>query len=60
MSCKHVDILAVAILLLGMALLSSARYAPFVAIAQKRIAAERLHRPSIAIPKPPRMPLAFD
>lgn len=59
MNCKHVDILAIAILLLGMALLSTVRYAPFVAVPHKRIVAEPFHRPSVMIPKPPRLTLTF-
>jgi len=60
-TCKHIDILAVAILLLAMALLSVARYTPLVAIARNRIAAERLfHHPSVTVPKPPRLTLSFN
>lgn len=61
MSCKHVDILAITILLLAMALFSAARYSPLVTIARSRIAAERLvHHPSVMVPKPPRLTLSFN
>ena len=61
MTCKNVDILAITILLLAMALLSAARYTPLVTIARNRIAAERLfHHPSVTVPKPPRLTLSFN
>ncbi|MBV8705678.1 MAG: hypothetical protein JO028_00715 [Acidobacteriaceae bacterium] len=60
MTCKNVDILAITILLLAMALLSAARYTPLVTIARNRIAAERFHRPSVTVPKPPRLTLSFN
>jgi hypothetical protein len=60
MSCKHVDILAIAILLLGMALFSTARHAPSLVMPHMPIVAEPLHRPLTLIPEPPYVTLAFN
>ena len=53
MICKHVDIFAVTILLLGMALFSTTHHAASLVIPHKRIVAERFHRPLVAVPEPP-------
>lgn len=61
MSCRHVDIVAIAVLLLGMALVSASRHTVPVIIAHKRITlTEQFHRPLVAAPRPPRIPLTFD
>ena len=60
MICKHVDILAIAILLLGMALFSGTRYAASFTIPPKRIVVEPFHRPLVVAPKPPYVRLSID
>jgi hypothetical protein len=60
MTCKHVDILAVVILLLGIALFSGTRQAASLVITHKRIVAEPFHRPLVTVPKPPYVTLAVD
>jgi hypothetical protein len=60
MICKHVDILAIAILLLGMALFSTARYAAPIAIFHKRTVVEPFHRSLVTLPKPPYRTLTID
>ena len=60
MSCKHVDILAIAILLLGMALFSTARHASSLVVPHRRIVAEPFHRSLTLIPKPLYVTLAFN
>jgi hypothetical protein len=60
MICKHVDILAIAALLLGLALLSKARYtAPYV-IFHKGTVVEPFHRPLVVLPEPPYVRLTVD
>ena len=60
MICKHVDILAVAVLLLGMALFSTARYAAPLVVLHNRLLAEPFHRPLVVLPTPPSVTLAID
>jgi hypothetical protein len=59
-SCKHVDIFAIAILLLGMALYSNLRTAIPLVMAHKRVTVvEPFHRPLILTPKSPRISFAL-
>ena len=61
MTCKNVDIVAIAVLLLGMALYSGMRKTvPVMVFHKDIIITEPLHPPQIRLPKPPRIPLAFD
>ena len=60
MSCRHVDIVAIAILLLSMALFSTMRRVPSLVLAHRRIVVEPLHRPLTMIPKLSHVMLAFD
>jgi hypothetical protein len=54
LTCKHVDILAIAILLLGMALYSNLRTAIPLVMTHKRVkVVEPFHRPLILEPKSP-------
>ncbi len=60
MICKHVDVVAVAILLFGMALFSHARRAVSITGPHGRITIEQPYRPEITLPKPPRITFALD
>ncbi len=59
MSCKHVDIIAVAILLVAMALCSTTRHAIPLAIFHDRIVVKHFDRSLVRVPKPPYITLAF-
>ena len=61
MTCKNVDIVAIAVLLLGMALYSSIDKNVPVVVFHKRITiTQPFHPPQIRLPKPLRIPLAFE
>ena len=61
MTCKNVDIVAIAVLLLGMALYSGMRKTVPVIVFHKSVAVtDPLHPRQIRLPKPPRIPLAFE
>jgi hypothetical protein len=60
-SCKHIDILAIAILLLGMALYSNLRTAIPLVMTHKRVTVvEPLHRPLALTPKASRISFALN
>lgn len=61
MKCRHVDIIAIAILLLGMALYSvtSAKPVPVVISHQGFRINKPFPRPLVVTPKPPRLPFTF-
>jgi hypothetical protein len=60
MTCKNVDIVAIAVILLGVALYSTAHKAVPVVVSHKRIVITAPPYPVIRVPKPPRIPLAFE
>lgn len=59
MICRHVDIVAIAVILLGVALYSAAHKAVPVVMSHKRLIIMPPH-PTVQVPKLPRIPLAFD
>ncbi len=61
MTCKHIDILAITVLLLGMALLPQVRHAVTpVIFCKQRIVSAPFHRPLVVLPKPPSVTLTID
>jgi hypothetical protein len=60
MISKHVDILAIAILLFGMALFSARRNNAPVVVLHKRTVIEPFRSPVVVLPKPPYVTLTVN
>ena len=62
MICKHVDVIAIAILLFAIALVSSARHVAVFAVDSggRMTIYDRYHAPHVMVPEPPRLPFTRD
>ena len=60
MICKHVDILALAVLLLGMALFSARRYSAPLVVLHKRTISEPFRCPVVVLSRSPYVTLTIN